>query len=190
MKINHVKKTIASLAASALMAANALPAFAAPPGAQVFNVYDNTQDGLVVLDDPDVGNVQVVANPGGQSRLIINIHLQKVAPNCELTVELVRDSQVSNGGLDSSGHTGLVDVLGTITTNRVGNGNVHYDIDPTTLFWSSDVTPGELDTTVYGHLDFEVYSGTCVKSDGTSVGFNEYGAAPDPLLSIPLTWME
>jgi hypothetical protein len=151
-------------------------------GAQVFEVYDETQDGLEAATDPDRGNVQAVANPDGQSRLIIETHLQKAAPNCTYTVELVRDSAALNGGLDALGHTGFVQVLGTLTTNGSGNGNAHFDIDP-----SFDGTP---DTAVFGHLDFEEHSGTCVERDGTSVAFNEYGGAPDPTLASPFTWLE
>lgn len=165
-------------------------AYAKPPGAQVFEVYDNTNDGLVVGVDPDTGNVEVTANPGGQSRLIIQTHLQKAAPNCTYNVELVRGTAATNGGLDAAGHTGTIDLLGTLTTNNVGNGNAHFDVDPSTLANSVDTTPGVLDTTVYAHLDFEDPSGTCTEADGTSVAINEYGAAPDPTLGTPLTWME
>ena len=157
-------------------------AFAAkPPGAQVFDVYDNTQDGIQVGTDADVGNVQANANPGGASRLIINAHLHKAAPSCTYTVELVRGSSASNGGLSSTGHTGSIQILGTLTTNAAGNGNAHFDFDP-----SSDGVP---DTDAYGHLDFEA-QGTCVESDGTSVTNNEYGGAPDPTLATPLTWKQ
>lgn len=108
--------------------------------------------------------------------------MQKAAPNCTYRVELVRDSAAVNGGLNAAGHSGFIQVLGTLTTNGVGNGNAHFDLDP-----SGD---GVADTVVYGHLDFEDPSGTCVEADGTSVAVNEYGAAPDPTLSTPLTWLD
>jgi len=152
---------------------------ASAQGAQVFEVYDGTQDGLVVGVDPDIGNVQAVANPGGQARLIIQTHLQKAAPSCTYTVELVRDSAASNGGLSAAGHTGSIQILGTLTTNKVGNGNAHFDVK---------VGDGTLDTDVFGHLDFEAVG--CTESDGTPVSSNEYGAAPDPTLATPLTWKE
>ena len=178
-----LKKALTAAVATAIAFGNlAVPAIAKPPGAQVFEVYDDTNDGLLVGTDPDTGNVQANANPGGQSRLIIEAHLQKAAPNCTYNVELVRDSAASNGGLNALGHTGLTFVLGTLTTNGAGNGNAHFDLDPS--------TDGVPDTLVYGHLDFEDPSGTCVEADGTSVAFNEYGAAPDPTLGTPFTWME
>ncbi|MDQ3099732.1 MAG: hypothetical protein M3Q44_08370 [bacterium] len=154
----------------------------AAPGAQVFNVFDNTYDGLQVGTDPTTGKVEANANPGGKNRLIINLHLQKAAPNCTLSVQLVRDSAATNGGLSTTGHTGSIQTLGTLTTNGAGNGNAHFDIEP-----SADGTP---DTDIYGHLDFEDLSSTCTESDGTTVANNEYGAAPDPLANTPFTWKE
>jgi hypothetical protein len=153
----------------------------AKPGAQNFEVYDNTQDGLQVATDPDTGNIEANANPGGQARLILEVHAQKVAPNCVLTVELVRDSAVVNGGLSAAGHSGFTQVLGTITTNGVGNGNGHFDVE---------VGDGTLDTDIYGHVDLEDYNFTCKEKDGTGVAINEYGGAPDPTLTTPLTWKE
>ena len=158
------------------------PGTASASGAQLFEIYDETQNGLVVATDPDRGNVKVNANPGGKARLIIQTHMQKAAPNCTYTVELVRDSAASNGGLNAVGHTGSVQVLGTLTTNNVGNGNAHFDFDPSGV--------GIAATAAYGHLDFEDYAGTCVEADGTTVTGNEYGGAPDPLLATPLTWLE
>lgn len=180
--MKNIKKLVTGgIIAAMLMAVVAVPAMAKPSGAQVFGVYDNTNDGLVVGTDPDMGNAEVNANPGGSDRLIANVHVQKAAPNCELTVELVRDTEASNGGLDETGHTGSIQVLGTLTTNNVGNGNAHFDIQ---------VGDGTPDTETFGHLDFEDYNGTCEEADGTSVTFNEYGGAPDPILDTPLTWME
>jgi len=167
--------------AAVMLASTVLPAFAKPPGAQVFSVYDNTYDGLVLGTDPDMGNVQVVANPGGSNKLIINTHVQGAAPDCELSVDLVYASEASNGGLDETGHTGNIIPLGTLTTNSQGNGNFHTEIE---------VGDGTLDTAMYGHIDFEDYSGTCEEADGTTVANNEYGAAPDPTLDTPLTWMQ
>ncbi len=164
-----------------LMAIFTMPAMAKPPGAQVFGLYDNTQDGLQVATDPDTGNVQVNANPGGSNRLVINVHAQKAAPNCELQVQLVRGTEASNGGLDATGHTGGIQTLGTLTTNGGGNGNAHFDIE---------VGDGTPDTAVFGHIDLEDVDGSCTEADGTGVENNEYGAAPDPTLVAPLTWME
>lgn len=181
-EVNNMKKfTIIFALAGLLISAGAGHALAAS-GAQVFDIYDNTNDGLIVGTDPDTGNVEFVANPGGQARVIIQTHLQKAAPNCTYSVELVRDSAATNGGLDATGHTGSVEVLGTLTTNKAGNGNAHFDVE---------VGDGTLDTEVYGHLDFEVAAGsTCTEADGTDVTVNEYGAAPDPVLATPVTWME
>lgn len=179
-----------ALAGAVVFGSTVVPVFAKPPGAQVFEVYDDTQDGLQVGTDPDTGNVVANANPGGTSRLIIEVHLQKGAPNCTYDVQLVRDSLALNGGLTAIGHSGPIDVLGTLTTNGVGNGNVHFDVDPQTLPDSVDATPGVLDSTVYAHIDVEDPSGTCVEADGTGVANNEYGAAPDPALGTPLTWQE
>src|SRR3989338_4544190 len=179
----NIKKAIATATTSALLFGSmAFPALAAkPPGAQVFSVYDETYDGLQVGTDSDIGNVEATANPGGQGRLIVNVHVQKAAPNCELSVELVRATGASNGGLDSSGHTGSIQVLGTLTTNGVGNGNAHFDIP---------VGDGVLDTQMWGHIDLEDYGAACTEADGTNVQPNEYGAAPDPSLVTPFTWME
>lgn len=157
----------------------AVPGAAMASNPQQFEVYDNTSDGLQVGTDPDTGNVQAVANPGGQARLIIEAHLQKAAANCVLTVELVRDSAASNGGLDASGHSGTIQVLGTLSTNGAGNGNAHFD-----------VPFADTDTQSFAHLDFEDYVGTCVEKDGTGVSFNEYGGAPDPALGTPFTFFE
>lgn len=179
----NFKKLVAGTALSVVVFGLAVtPAFAKPPGAQVFEVYDNTQDGLQVGTDPDTGNVQANANPGGQARMIVEAHLQKAAPNCTYDVQLVRDSAASNGGLDATGHSGSIQLLGTLTTNGVGNGNAHFDFDP-----SGD---GTTDQVAFGHLDFEDPSGTCTEADGTSVANNEYGAAPAPALLTPLTWLE
>lgn len=166
-----------------MAAANAGP----PPktNPQQFNVYDETQDGLQPAVDPDIGNVRAVANPGGQDRLIIEVHIQHAAPDCVLTVELVRDDEASNGGLSSAGHTGSIQVLGTLTTNGQGNGNFHFDGDPNPSPLSVGTTPA------FGHIDLEDYSfGSCLEDDGTTVQGNEYGAAPDPALATPFTWFE
>lgn len=153
------------------------------PNPQQFEVYDDTSGGLVVGVNPDIGNVQAVANPGGKERLIIEIHVQFAAPTCTLTVELVRSSAATNGGLDGAGHTGSIQILGTLTTNLVGNGNAHFDFAP-----SSD---GVADTAAFGHIDLEDNNvAPCTESDGTGVAFNEYGAAPDPTLGTPFTWFE
>ncbi len=174
------KKIGGILATGALLAGIAAPTAFAAPGAQGFDVYDNTNDGLQVGTDSDTGNVVVNANPGGQSRLIVQAHLQKAAPNCTYNVELVRASSASNGGLDGTGHTGSPTVIGTLTTNGGGNGNAHFDVDLGT---------DPLDTDVYAHLDFEAV-GTCTEADGTNVVANEYGAAPDPALGTPLTFKD
>lgn len=156
----------------------------APTHPQQFEIYDETQDGLDPAIDPDIGNVQAVANPGGKERLIIQIHLQGAAPSCELEVELVTWTEASNGGLDGSGHFGDITVLGTITTNAAGNGNAHFDVAP-----SGD---GMADTEMFGHIDLEAVflPDDCEEDDGTIVQQNEYGAAPDPALGTPFTWFE
>ncbi|KKQ66973.1 MAG: hypothetical protein US86_C0002G0090 [Candidatus Daviesbacteria bacterium GW2011_GWA2_38_24] len=181
--VNSFKKVLAgATSAAVIFGSMALPAFAKPPGAQVFDIYDNTNDGLVVGTDPDTGNVRFEANPGGANRIIVEAHLQKAAPNCTYDVQLVRDTAASNGGLNAAGHSGSIQVLGTLATNGVGNGNAHFDLDP-----SGD---GVGDTAAFGHLDFEDPSGSCVEADGTPVVNNEYGAAPDPTLLTPLNWLE
>ena len=177
--INRNTKT--ALGVVALLLAVVVPTAHAAPGAQRFEVYDNTQDGLQVGIDPDTGNVVVNANPGGSDRLIVEVHAQKVAPNCTLSVQLVRDSAASNGGLDASGHTGSIQTLGTLTTNGVGNGNAHFDVV---------VGDGTPDTAVYGHVDLEDLGGSCTEKDGSSVANNEYGAATDPSFVTPLTLLE
>ena len=173
--INLPWQVLSVMLAIGMLILSAASAFAAPKGAQVFDVYNNTQDGLQTATDPDIGNVQVNANPGGSNRLIINVHLQKAAPNCTNNVELVRGSEASNGGLSSTGHTGSIQILGELATNKAGNGNAHFDIE---------VGDGTPDTDVYGHIDIEAISVTC------GVAPNQYGAAPDPLLATPLTWLE
>lgn len=177
-----LKKIVTTFVAlSLLFVLSVGTALAKPPGAQVIGVYDNTADGLDVSTDPDIGSVEFNANPGGDGRLVIQTHLQKAAPNCTYDVQLVRASAASNGGLSAGGHTGSIQVLGTLTTNHVGNGNAHFDVE---------VGDGVLDAVVYGHIDFEDVAGTCEEADGTSVAPNEYGAAPDPTLATPLTWSE
>lgn len=171
---------MSTTAAISMLALSASVAFAAP-GAQRFELYDNTQDGLQVGTDPDTGNAVVNANPGGSDRLVIELHAQKAAPNCTLSVQLVRGSAATNGGLDATGHSGAIQTLGTLTTNGQGNGNAHFDIQ---------VGDGTPDTAVFGHIDLEDLGGACTESDGTSVANNEYGAAPDPALGTPLTWQE
>lgn len=177
------KRVTALIGAAALVLATAGALQAAPPiggsAPQQWEVYDETSDGLQPATDPDIGNVQAVANPGGQARLVIEVHVQKAAPNCELTVELVRDSEASNGGLDETGHGGSIQDLGTLTTNGGGNGNAHFDVELT-----------DTGTQSFAHIDIEDRNGTCVEDDGTTVGFNEYGAAPDPALDTPFTFFE
>ena len=163
-----------------MVAANAGP----PPktNPQQFDVHDETQDGLQTATDPDIGNVRAVANPGGQDRVIIQVHIQHAAPNCTLSVDLVRDSAATNGGLSAAGHTGFIQPLGTLTTNGQGNGNFHFD---------GDLNPASPGTTqAYGHIDLENYTSSCTEDDATTVQNNEYGAAPDPALQTPFTWYE
>lgn len=179
-KINKVFTVVTSTVMMMMLVSVASAAAITNP--QQFDVYDSTNDGLVVSTDAKIGNVQAVANPGSAERVIIQASLKKVAPNCIYTVELVRGSVASNGGLSATGHTGSITVLGTLTTNGAGNGNAHFDFAP-----SGD---GVADTAAYGHLDFEDRSGACSESDGTTVSSNEYGAAPDPTLATPFTWME
>lgn len=179
--MNRIKKTLATAAITAITFGSlALPAFA-KPGAQVFNVYDNTQDGLQVATDPTTGQVEFNANPGGSNRLIITVHAHKAAPNCTLSVQLVRASEASNGGFDETGHIGSIQTLGELTTNGVGNGNAHFEVE---------VGDGTPDTATFGHIDLEDVNGTCEEADGTTVGNNEYGATFDPALDTPVTWLE
>jgi hypothetical protein len=128
-----------------LLPASALGASAKQPDVQKFAVYDDTQTGLVAADDPVVGNVIAVANPGGQSRLLLTISLHKAVPNCSMYVELTRDYAETNGGLDANGHVGRIPrlgftkVIGTLETNARGNGVAHVDIDPSAYGGASSV---------------------------------------------------
>ena len=64
-----MRRLVLAFVATGLIAAVSLGvALAKPPGAQVFDVYDSTEDGLQVGTDSDIGNVQVVANPGWRMR--------------------------------------------------------------------------------------------------------------------------
>jgi hypothetical protein len=156
-------------------------------GAQRFEVYDNTQDGLQPKTDPDVGNVVANANPGGKARLIMEVHAQKTAPNCTFLIELVRDFKETNGGLDQNGHIGRLpnlgdtQIIGRLTTNGQGNGNAHLDFDP-----SGDGNPNTL---TYAHVDLEPL-GTCTRKNGSPVLTNQLGAAPDPTLKQPFRFYE
>ncbi len=86
-------------------------------------------------------------------------------------MELVAGNPGNNGGLY---------VLGTLTTDASGEGNDHFDFDPSTVSWVGDDGTPALDTQHWAHLDFE---------NPVSVGgFNVYGAAPDPTLGIPFTF--
>lgn len=164
------------------------------PGTErTFNVYDETQDGLQT-GDPVIGTVNATVNPNGEERLIIDVTIAGAAPNCTLTPQLLKmNTPIGNGGLDEEGHdqnAGAIIFNGEgeqQTTNEAGSATFHLDFAP-----SGD---GVTDTQRWGHLDFEDGSptggaGNCMEADTTIVVDNEYGAAPDPALNMPFSWLE
>jgi hypothetical protein len=143
------------------------PVLTSMAGAQKVNIHDNTQDGLQP-GDPVIGFV--VLNQDANGRLIIEVSLKKSLPYENFTVELVTVGNNTDGGINQFGHYGFINMLGVITTNKVGNGNAHFTVDPTTLL---GVAPGVMN---YGHLDIEDYI-------DLSIGINQYGSAA-------VSWMQ
>jgi len=143
------------------------PVILSTAGAQKVNVHDTTADGLQPVD-PIIGFV--VLNQDANGRLIIEVSLKKVLPMEQFTVELVTAGTNTDGGITGAGHYGAIIVLGIMTTNKVGNGNAHFSVDPTTLVGT---VSGAMN---YAHIDVEDYI------DG-SIGFNQYGSAA-------VSWMQ
>jgi len=152
-------------------------------GRQLFDVYDETFDGLQPELDRDIGDVRAFSNPDPQTPLIIDVLLKDAAVNCVLEVQLVNGLEQNNGGLDRTGHSGTIRVLGVMETNQEGNGSFHFEGQP------EPPIPGRN----YGHIDFEPRSGApfpCVEETGDPVTENEYGGAPNPDFGTPFSWEE
>lgn len=147
------------------------------------NVYDNTHNlWNVTTSDPDTGGADPVIGfvnfrptvPDDPNHVVVVASVKDAAPNCTLTVDLVLTGTDSEAGLPPDGfHTGLINSIGTLTTNQNGKGNSGaIVVEVATL---DGVAPsGEF---TWGHVDLEDKSGTCVEEDGTSVANNEYGAS-------------
>ena len=99
--------------------------------------------------------------------------LKNGAPSCTYNVQLVTTGANPSGGLaPDSGHTGFINVIGTLTTNGNGKGNSGaLTVDTSTL---AGTAPSGGFT--YAHVDIEA-TGSCTEADGTSVANNEYGAS-------------
>ena len=146
------------------------------------NIFDNTQNGLQVGIDPIIGYVvQREPNADDPTHIEVRVHLQGAAPNCDYTIELVTVGDNPAGGLDASGHSGAINYIGTMTTNRVGNGSsgaIVVDVSPGAIFGEAAtglVTYAHIDVEDNGILDT---AGDCTEADGSTVARNEYGSDP------------
>jgi hypothetical protein len=98
----------------------------------------------------------VIYHQNAEGTLIIQISLKGAVANAVLEVQLVATATDPVAGINPEpmGHYGYINVLGTISTNGVGNGNAHFNVDVQSL---GGVFPG---VTNYGHIDIEDDSGT------------------------------
>jgi len=163
-----------------------------PHFARSVNAYDNTHNGWNVLTpdpvtrgpDPVLGTVKFRPTvPADPNNILLEISIANAAPDCTLTVELVTTGTDSNAGLAPDGnHAGIINRVGSLTTNSSGSGTAALIVDVRRL---ANVAPAGRVT--YAHLDLEDYSGTCTEPDGSRVEINEYGASGKPPQSaLPL----
>jgi hypothetical protein len=164
---------IAALLVSLIMVFMSVPASAG--GATKIDMRDQTQNGIGA-GDPDIGFAIYHQNAGGT--LIIQLSLKGAVPDATLEVQLVITGPNPEGGItpEPGGHYGLVNVLGTVTTNGAGNGNAHFNVDVATLM-------GPLSgATNYGHID-------CEDDDGAvSPGILDYGLVDNQYGGSVVEW--
>lgn len=133
-----------------------------------------SNDPLTGKPDPDVGWVSYrLPTKGDPNNIIINVKIHKGVPNSgPLTIELVTKATNPFGGLPPNGvggHTGTINVIGTISTDAAGeaqSGDIVVDV--TTL---RDVSSSGLRT--FAHVDVE----------GGPLPVNDYAATL-------LSWMQ
>ena len=119
-------------------------------------LLSNTQNGYNLGTDPDVGWVSYrLPTPGDPTHIMINVKIHKGIPNSgPLDIELVTKGTDTGGGLPpdgSAGHTGYINIIGTISTNGAGEGQSgDIMVDVTTL---GSVAPSGQVT--YAHVDIE-----------------------------------
>lgn len=185
---------LTGLALSAFALAAALPSVGShvtpgDAGRTKVNIYDNTHNGWnVSTNDPVTGAPDPVIgfvnfrptipctgdNQCDPDHVILVVQLKAGAPNCTLSVQLVTTGGVATAGLAPDGtHSGIINVVGSITTNDKGHGTSGaIVVDVVTL--SGIAASGAF---TYGHVDLEDLTGSCMESDGTDVAVNEYGAS-------------
>lgn len=140
------------------------------------NVYDDTNDGWD-LTDPVIGfvNFRPTVN-GDPDNVKVVVALQNAAPNCTFNIELVTSGNDDEAGLaPGTGHTGWINVVGEITTNKHGkanSGDITVDVNGLSFVAPS----GEL---TYAHVDLEPQTNDCYEDEaaGDVVVNNEYGAS-------------
>jgi hypothetical protein len=109
---------VLALSLSAVGASSALAA--APEGAQKAPLYGPLDPTLSCLTGgaptPETFGFAVLNTPGNEMTLTGEVALQHAAPNAEYVVEDKQSSSVFCGSND----------VGTIMTNKNGNGNLHF----------------------------------------------------------------
>ena len=128
---------LARLVLATIVAMAVISAGTATAGAEKFpllgpdgNAFCN---GSGVISGTDLGFGFAVINAPADGTVMTTVSLKKLRPDTTYTVRLIQ------------GNTDCFDFDGTITTNRVGNGNVHISEPATssTAFVAVD-TPGEM----------------------------------------------
>lgn len=204
MRTSKIKKS-AALALMGAMSAWAFTVSASDTPGQAgqtkVNIYDNTHNGWnVATNDPDTGGADAAIGfvnfhptvPGQPNQVMFVVAGESLAPNCTFDVQLVLLGSDPDSGLAPDGtHTGFINIIGTLTTNKHGKGNTGaIKVDVTTLVGSA-ISGG----TTYAHVDLEDPSGECREADGTAVVNNEYGASgemPGQGLGLPsnIHWVQ
>jgi hypothetical protein len=198
--VRSFKNATATLAVAALalvgMSTEAFHESSGEAGVTKVNVYDNTNDGWnVAVGDPDpvIGFVNFRPTVSDDpNNVVVNVQLKNAAPNCTLDIQLVTTATDDTGGLAPDGiHTGFINTIGTIETNKQGHGSSGaIVVDISSLIGVSTST-----NITYAHVDLEDSSGTCIEADETGVANNEYGASgkiPGSTLDLPynIHWLQ
>lgn len=165
-----MRKTIPIMAVLVALMMVFMSTSAIAGGATKIRMRDQTQNGISPAD-PDIGFV--IYHQNGEGTLILQISLKGAVPNAVLEVQLVVVATNPGGGItpEPGGHSGAINPLGTISTNGVGNGNAHFNVDVNSIL---GVIPG---VTNYGHVDIEDDSGAVGPYGILNYGLvnNQYG---------------
>jgi hypothetical protein len=200
ISVKRFKNAVSALAIAALalvgISASAYHGSPGEAGMTKVNIYDNTNDGWnVTVGDPDpvIGFVNFrPTTPDDPSVIVVTVSLKDAAPSCDYEVQLVTTGSDETGGLAPDGsHTGIINTIGTIETNKQGIGNTGaIVVDVNTLIGTATST-----NITYAHVDLEDFDGDCTEADGTGVANNEYGASgkiPGSTLDLPtnIHWLQ